>query len=328
MSYTGRINIFATALDAIHHGAGTEGNTQVLRRQEVLRADGSIVTVPFISGNSIRHMLRNAGVLFALEAMGIQPESLSKGVVDLLFSGGSLGGKNSFSLAKAKRVEALFPILSTLGYSAGNRIECGRLEVWNLQLVCEQNAFRAPVTPEGSRWEMDGNAQTGSQFGTRHDAARIAHASRYLALPAAQAVAEEASKPKGKAKEERGEQTTQMIYDWEVILPGAEFFGGIVYRGLKEAELSALLSALSYACDGHDGDGYLYRVGAKAGTGHGRMRWRFEGLAKPIALPVMESAELLPMLAPGEGVDRLEAYKRHLADNRQAILVELEELAA
>ena len=329
MSHSGRIDIIAVALDAIHHGAGTEGNTQVLRRQEVLQPDGTIETVPFISGNSIRHMLRNAGVLFALEAMGVEAESLTKGMVDLLFSGGSLGGKNSFSLAKAKRVEQLFPVLSLLGYSAGNRIEAGRVEVWNLQLVCQQNQFRAPETVTQQRLQLDGNALVGSQFGTRHDAARIAQAARYLALPAAAAVAEEASAPKGKTKAPAAEksETTQMIYDYEVILPGAEFFGGIVYRGLRDAELNALVSALSYACDGAEHGGYLYRVGAKSGTGLGRMRWYLSGLQKPLAPTAMEPSSLLPVLAD-DGASRLAEYQAHLRSNREAILAELAELSA
>ena len=184
MSYTGRIDIAALALDPIHHGAGTEGNTVVLRRQEIAREDGTLDLVPFISGNSIRHMIRNAGVLFALEAMGVQPESLSKGVVDLLFSGGSLGGKNSPTTAQAKRIEQMFPILSLMGYSAGNRIESGRLEVHHLHLVCEENMWRKPDSFASERWFVPASAQTGSQFGTRHDASRSASASRFLALPA------------------------------------------------------------------------------------------------------------------------------------------------
>lgn len=329
MSYTGRIEIEAIALDAIHHGAGTEGNTQVLRRQETLRADGTIDSVPFVSGNSIRHMLRNAGVLFALEAMAVEPESLSKAVVDLLFSGGSLGGKNSMTLEKSKRLEAMFPVLGLLGYSAGNTISSGRVEVWNLHLRCEQNVFRAPglVDTSDPRWQLDGNAQTGSQFGTRHDSARIASATRYLAIADATRLIDTASTPKGKTKAPKNEESTQMIYDYETILPGAEFFGGIVYRGLKEPELDALVSALSYACDGADGSGYLYRVGAKSGTGLGRMRWHFRGLQRPVTPTAMEESTLLPVLSGG-GSDRLEAYKVRLHEQKAAILAQLEEMAA
>ena len=245
MSHTGRIDIRAIALDAIHHGAGTEGNTVVMRRQEVLLPDGSIDTVPFISGNSIRHTLRDAGSRFALEAMGVPEGSLSKPVVDLLFSGGSLGGKAAMTLAKARRLAELFPLLPILGYSSGTRITGGRLEVWHLHLVAEQNLFRRPdhMPADHPRYLVDGNAQVSREFGTRHDAARITHAAAYLALEDKTKGQLVADAPKGKAKAPKDEQSTQMIYDWEVVMPGAEFTGGIVYRALKDAELSALISA-------------------------------------------------------------------------------------
>jgi hypothetical protein len=320
MTHSGQINIHATALEAIHHGAGTEGNTVVLRRQEIARDDGSVELVPFISGNSIRHMIRNAGVLFALEAMGIEHDSLSKGVVDLLFSGGSLGGKNSLTMAKAKRIEGLFPILSVLGYSAGSSIAGGRIDVHHLHLVCEENLFRMPEFLRGNpRWQVAASAQLSQEFGTRHDAARSAQAARYLALPA--------PKEEGK-KTKKNEDSTQMIYEFEVIAPRAEFFGGIVYRGLKDQELDALASAISYACEGAEGSGYLYRVGAKSSVGFGRMSWALHGWSRRIATPVVEpSAELMPAVSSG-GKERLEAYRKRLHEHRAEIMAELEELAA
>lgn len=327
MSYTGRIDIRAIALDALHHGAGTQGNTVVLRRQEVLQANGEIDTVPFISGNSIRHMIRDAGVRYALEAMAVPEGTLSKAVVDLLFSGGSLTSKGSMTLEKARRIAELFPILPVLGYSAGSRITGGRLEVANLHLVCSQNQHRKPeglIAADAHRWGVDASAQTSTEFGTRHDAARITHAAAYLALPPASPA------PSDGKKKPKPEDSTQMIYEWETIMPGAEFFGSIGYRGLKEAELAALVSALSHGCEGrHSDGGYLYLVGAKRGTGHGRMSWHFHGLARPLASPTMETSDrALPALVEDQHASRLDAYREHLATQREAILRELEEIAA
>jgi len=323
MTLSGSINIHAVALDPIHHGAGTEGNTVVLRRQEICLPDGTIEAVPFVSGNSIRHMLRNAGVLYALEAMGVAHDSLSKGVVDLLFSGGSLGGKNSLTLAQAKRIEEMFPILSVLGYSAGNTIASGRIDVHHLHLVCEENAFRAPAAlSDNPRWSVPASANVSTEFGTRHDAARSAAASRFLALKAPV----ELGAPTKKGKPEK--ESTQMIYEFETISAGAEFFGGLVYRGLKPQEMEALESALTYACDGADRGAYLFRVGAKASTGFGRMLWRMDAWAKRLAVaPSDPSKALLPSVSEG-GTARLEAYRARLAEHRAAILEELEALAS
>jgi hypothetical protein len=190
--------------------------------------------------------------------------------------------------------------------------------------------YRAPERPEeGSRWWLDAHAQTSTNFGTRHDAARLSTASRYLALAdATRGDAELDAKKGAKVKATKGEESTQMIYEYEVIMPGAEFFGGIEYRALKEGELDALVSALSYACRGESHGGYLYVVGAKSGTGLGRMRWHFRGLSRSIRPASMDAdATLMPALSGG-GSARLDAYKARLAENRAEILACLEELAA
>lgn len=69
--YSGDAKIHAIALDAIHHGAGTSGNTQILRMQDIIGPDGKPARVPFISGNSLKHMIRDGAVRFALGAMGV-----------------------------------------------------------------------------------------------------------------------------------------------------------------------------------------------------------------------------------------------------------------
>ena len=327
MRHTGRIDITATALEALHHGQGAEGNTQVLRRQEIVTPDGEIATVPFISGNSLRHMLRDAGVRYALDAMGVPDGSLSKGTIDLLFSGGSLGGKASVTLAKARAVAELFPILSVLGYSAGSRIQPGKIEVGHLHLVCEENQHRMPrLEPLALR---HAGAFVGEEFGTRHDAARLPYAQRLLGAPRP---APEEPEKKGRTKGAKDEESTQMIYDWEVVLPGSRFWGGITYRELSPIEIDALRSALSYACEGmHPDGGYLFRVGAKRGTGHGLMAWRLSGSVRTVDVPVSTPSDtMLPALVDREQPTSgwLGTYVTHLREHRDAIVSLLEEVSS
>ena len=119
--HSGTLIFTAVAMDPIHHGAGTEGNTQLLRMQDLVLDDGTPARVPFISGNSIKHQIRAGGVKFALKAMAVQAGTLTKGVVDLLFSGGALTKSGSaVNLSQARDLAALFPILSVCGYAAGN----------------------------------------------------------------------------------------------------------------------------------------------------------------------------------------------------------------
>lgn len=323
MRRTGQIEIDATAIEALHHGAGTEGNTQVLRRQEVVTESGDIASVPFISGNSIRHMIRDAGVRYALDAMGVPDGTLNKGTVDLLFSGGSLGGKASVTMAKARRVAELFPILSVLGYSAGSRIQPGKIDVRNLHLVCEENAHRAPkLHPLALK---HAGTFVGEEFGTRHDVARLPYVQRLLGAPKADPEA-----PKAKGKAPKDEESTQMIFDWETILPGSCFWGGIVYRDLSEREIEALRSALSYACEGvHPDGGYLFRVGAKRGTGHGLMSWRLSGSVRTVEAPTSTPSDtMLPSVTVREDGGPFGGYVDHLREHREEIMTLLEEVAS
>ena len=54
-----RIDYVADLLSDFHHGAGSQGNTSLLRTQDVAQPDGTIAKVPFLSGASIRHGLRD-----------------------------------------------------------------------------------------------------------------------------------------------------------------------------------------------------------------------------------------------------------------------------
>ena len=92
MKKSGRLDFVGRALDPTHHGAGTFGNTQILRTQRIYSPTiERMVAMPYISGNSFKHMIRASAAKFALEAMAVEDGSLTKPVVHLLFSGGSLG---------------------------------------------------------------------------------------------------------------------------------------------------------------------------------------------------------------------------------------------
>lgn len=333
MTYTsGHIMIDATALEPLHHGAGTAGNTQVLRRQDVVTAAGELVRVPFISGNSLKHLVREAGVRFALDAMAVADGTLSKPVVDILFSGGHLSKSgSSVDLSRARKLAELFPILSLCGYSAGNEMVGSKLRVGHLHLACEENAWRAPVgmTAEVRHFELPAGSFISEDFGTRHESARLPHVSRLLLPEAVEARAAAKSKAKDTpGASEKAEGSTQMIYDYEVLIPGSRWWGRIDYVDISEGERDALWSALSYACQGLGGSGgHLFRVGAKSSIGLGLMEWRLSGHVRQLDIaPTRPDASLLPVLSGDEGAS-LRGYATRLREQRDAILAALEEIA-
>lgn len=321
MRLSGRIDITATALEPIHHGAGTEGNMQMLRVQDVVLPNGDPARVPFISGNSIKHMIREAGARFALDAMQVQDGTLTKAVTDLLFSGGALTKVGStVNLERGRKLESLFPLLSLCGYSAGNVMTQSKVRVDNLHLACTENAWRMPTTlSELPPAAKPAGALRGRGFGTRHESSRRPHVAKMLTE------GEHARLQELADKKDKGD-SAQMIYDFQVIKPGAIFWGALHLDDISEMEQAALKSALGTACEGRAADGgYLFRVGAKASNGHGLVSMQLSGsLREPVRAP--EFSESTELVALGESPSDVAQYAAHLREHSDEIASALAEV--
>jgi hypothetical protein len=293
VKYTGKIDIIATALEPIIHGAGASGNTTLLRMQDWIYVDprGRLVRtrVPFVSGNSVKHRLRVAAVQYALDAMGVEDGTLSKPEVDLLFSGGHLNKSGAaIDLTAARKLSELFPALSLCGYSAGNAMEESKIACHNLHVVCAENANRTPddlrERPDVAPFlALSAGSLRVEEFGTRHDQATKRVGRRWLTAAAGEAVAarkadkllgEGDAKPKSKkekaptAANDRGD-SAQMIYDFHAIGAGAKLWGCVLFAELTDLERAALASAFHYAASGKLNGDLTMGVGAKNAVGYG-----------------------------------------------------------
>jgi len=326
--YHGRLEWTATALDPIHHGAGTEGNTQILRMQDVMLPDGSPARVPFISGNSIKHMIRDGGVRFALEAMGVQAGTLSKAVVDLLFSGGALTKSGAaVNLAHARDIATLFPILSVCGYAAGNFMQASKVRVEHMHLACAENEWRVPTSAASvPQLRIRAAAFRGEEFGTRHEPTREP---RVFALLTEADRGARLRQLTGDVQNGESEKSQQMYYEFQTVAAGSVWFGGLTFDDLSIFELAALRSALERAADGTAGDGsIIYRIGAKGAIGYGRMSFRFDGgLRGTVSPPTYSSEEGIMPLGEKADIDAMAAYVKHLREKRDTILQSLEAIA-
>ncbi|WP_280503005.1 hypothetical protein [Nocardia farcinica] len=212
------IPVTITLTTPLHHGAGNSGNTALLRSETVIQPDGTQAQVPFVSANSVRHGLRNALAWHLATTLDLPDGSLSKPVVDLLWSGGavtSTGAQTNLELPR--KIEAVLPMLGLLGYAAQSDIISGTLRVDPLILVCRENAWRLPPTAAALPHAGKGAAAyRGEEFGTRHDVSGTP-VDRYLDI----------------AADLTG--TTQMIYDLQVLKAGAVLSGGF---GLTPAATS------------------------------------------------------------------------------------------
>ncbi len=341
MKHTGKIEIIATALEPIVHGAGNSGNTTLLRTQDWIYIDatGQAVRcrVPFVSGNSIKHRLRAAAVSYALDAMGVEDGSLTKPEVDLLFSGGHLNKSGAaIDLTSARKLSELFPPLSLCGYSAGNAMEESKIACHNLHVVCAENANRVPddlreradVAP---MLTLRAATLRVEEFGTRHDQATKRVGRRYLTEGAGAAVAAKKAaklladggkeKKKSTAAEERGD-SAQMIYEFNAIAAGAKLWGTVLFADLTEAERAALASAFHYASTGRLGADLTMGVGAKNSIGYGSIRVELRTSLR-IAAPVYQQTGLTV-----EGDSEATRYTAHLRERKDEILATIREAVA
>jgi len=303
----------------------------MLRVQEIINPDGEEVRVPFISGNSVKHMIRQAGVEFALSAMNIPDGTFSKQVVDLLFSGGHLSkGGAAVNLQRARQIADLFPILSVCGYSAGNYMAHSKLKVDQIHLVCEENLFRLPINlKEYKQAKTRASVFRGEDFGTRHEATRSPRVAKLLSTEAKALL--EGRISEALEKSEKGEivgkaaDSSQMIFEFQVIKPGSMLFGGLNYIDLSVLELAALSSALNCACQGEVADGLVFHLGAKSSIGLGRVAMKWSGSIRGPVAPISREDN---SLVPEKGSTVPKAYIEHLRRNRDDIIKLLEETMA
>lgn len=244
------ITLDITLTTPLHHGAGNAGNTALLRTEEIVTADGGHATVPFISGNSLRHAIRAALAWHTVHTAGIPEGTLTKAAVDLLWTGGAITTTGAqVDLGMARRVEDVHPALGALGYAAQSDIVGSTVRVSPLLLVCSENTHRLPAGDWAPHTEKGAATYRGEEFGTRHDVASTP-VDRYL-----QDVAETVG-------------TTQMIYDIQVLKPGSRLAGQIsLTPGATEAHRRVLGAALHLIA----GDGTIW-LGAKNAVGYGQAR--------------------------------------------------------
>src|SRR5690554_2036309 len=141
-----------TALTSISHIGETRGIHAGLRRERIVQPDGSVEEVPIISGNSIRGLLRDRGMLHMLKVLGYGTDE--KGNVNglplpafyFLFSGGTLTktGSKGLDIDEARRWRELIPLVSVFGGAMGNQIMPGRAKIDKLIPICQETFHILP----------------------------------------------------------------------------------------------------------------------------------------------------------------------------------------
>lgn len=336
MNIRGRIHTIATVTRALKHGGQTVGNVQEFARHSVTDPDGERVDVPHISANSIKHLVREAGADFALEAMGLlEPDSLTRAEQYLMFAGGALdSGGQSIRLDKARRVEKALPILGLCGYAAGNSMSESQLIVEGWELVCWENSQRLRPVLEKYAPEhlplLETYADEWIEVAQRtgHDPTRTAKGRRMLPVDERLELEAQLSGAKGSGAKDA---FRPMPFEYETLIPGAVLVGGFAFKhGVRDLELQAFRSAITWASEGRGPDGgVLLPVGGGGSTAQGLASTHLHGeLAVGIEpMRYRPTDELAPAREVGDGFDEaLTAYVDHLSGHAEEAKLAMQEL--
>ncbi len=307
-----------TVLTSISHIGESHGINSRLRREKIVQPDGTVEEVPIISGNALRGILRDRGMLHMLRALGYgvnektgEISGLSLSAFYFLFSGGALtkSSGTGLDIDKARQWRQLIPLVALFGGAMGNQIMPGKAKIGKAIPICQETLHLLPDRLANGReivsvWDM-----CQEEAYTRRDDEKNENL-RQLINPGARKILEDASRAK---REKRGTdedvsqdtgQKQQMRYFVETIAAGTELFWDITLDDVSDLEFEAFYATLIQFAK------FPY-IGGKSGIGHGKVSISFD-----------KWIEINPRLAPqGKELDFVlgTRYQNHLRDHADEI---------
>ena len=248
------VHCISEAISPITHASGTSGNESIVSRETVCH-DGQLFSVPFLSGNALRHRsIREPGSLFLIDRLGLRGR-LTLPQLNYLLHGGNLSESTAHeNTRRIADLHRLFPLFRLLGGSLRNQIIGGSLDVWRGTLICRENLRSLsmlipqlesmPLLP-AERLVTNYQYTTGDAVGRNmHDGDEVVNRN----------------------------ESSRMIYAGQAVMRGAFFHHGYVLKHVSELELGALLLSLRLwqAAGG--------TIGGSARIGHGRLKASLVGV--------------------------------------------------
>lgn len=272
------------ATSSIVHAGESRGTITLLRREAVITADGSLVQVPVVSGNTLRGRLRRVGEELLREALGYDGV-ISAAAAHALRGGGSLAKTSAEPLSGSRlaQLRALVPQIAVFGAAGGGTIIDGALEVGKvIPHVLETNRITGAGATRSAFAATQLEAYTHAEGADAHDGpatAPVSDPGSELAVSGTVAAAEKRT-------------SAQMLFHVETFPAGTTFSTWVRLRRPTELELAFFTEVLATWCADA-------RLGGRIGVGHGRI-----------------TAHLLPQPAPEVDLD----WRAHLATRREQAL--------
>lgn len=307
--------------EPIAHAQETIGNSQVVMRSKVRLPSGRFTRAPIVTGDTMRHGLREAGTKELLRICELRG-GLSESALRLLFNGGMVRGaqKDVVSIDEARELEDLVPHLGLLGGCVGNRIVPGKIESGYAWLIADETRHLLP-TWVGEWLDEQGSVTASAREHieevqrVRMDALLNPHHRQMLAPNAAAEVeqrllASDTASQRDDAVEKKAAKSTMMPFSFETVVAGSLLYWRLVAitdTAIERDALSVMIAAFfAYA-----------KVGGKKGTGHGLIRPLHVRGHERIVADRPSGGELA--LHGEQTHAAIERYRAHVADRRSRI---------
>lgn len=266
------------AVTPIAHHSGAYGNVSVFMQRKVRRRAGGFTTLPILTGDSMRHQMREAIALALLDAVGLTARrSLTEAALRLLFNGGMVTGRgdaSSVSLDAYRQMAELVPSLALFGGCTDSRVVSGRLAVSDANLICAESYdflpewVREHLETEGIT--LDGKRQHVEEVTrVRMDATLDTSKRRLLAPEAETALVArlsggERAHQKDDALDRSEAKSSMMPHSMETLVAGSLFYWSTSAVCYDELDVDTFHTSIAtFLADAW--------VGGKKGTGHGHI---------------------------------------------------------
>jgi len=271
-----------TALTSISHIGDTYGVNARLRREKFVQPDGAVEEIPTISGNALRGILRDRGMLHMVRALGYgvneetgEVDGLSLPAFYFLFSGGALTKiqGRGIDIDEARRWRELIPLVAIFGGAMGNQIMPGKVRIGKAIPICAETAHLLPARfVEGemqSVWDMVQEEAYTRRDDEKNENLRMLLAPEYRLLEEGKAREKRARQAAGDDAETETGQHQQMRYYVETLAAGTVFYWDIALDDVTDLEYEAFMVTLAEF-------GRAPYIGGKSGVGHGKVAIRFD----------------------------------------------------
>lgn len=320
-----RYEFILQADQPIAHHAEVFGNSAISMRRKVRQPDGQWSQVPIITGDTMRHGLREAAAYALLDAAGMldQP-GLTESALRLLFAGGMITGKGDAGTIKLdgyREMVELMPPLALLGGCAQNRSIPGRMQVDDAMLICDETRHLWPSWVESymaERMVDTCRAHVEEVQRVRMDPSLLPD-KRLLLTDGGAAIekrlgAHERASEKNDAIAKDDAKSTMLPRRFETVVAGSLFTWGVTAVCMSDLDVGSLNTMVG---------AFLSNavVGGKRATGHGRVK----------AIAAKEIALARPRDAAADRLDDafgVQAFREHVTQRAERIRKWLSEVDA